>query len=232
MQGSAAHEKRRSEVYRSIVTLDELTEKLKKDSFKISRSGVYLRLLPWRSSSLEATRRHRPCQVNSRSKRFAFKAPRRTILVYAAIEIQRNGLGKPEAIGYSGPTYIAIRSGKHCSSTAFAHGLDFGRLLSVPEFEKIMKSGPEKSVKPVIFLTVDGGPDDNPRYQNVIDVAVHHFLSHDLDGFFVPMLPVEAHSTVWKEKWPLLVVNYLVLYYHTIILERISITSVEPLTLI
>jgi hypothetical protein len=57
--------------------------------------------------------------------------------------------------------------------------------LSVPEFEKIMKSGPEKSVKPVIFLTVDGGPDDNPRYQNVIDVAVHHFLSHDLDGFFV-----------------------------------------------
>jgi hypothetical protein len=77
--------------------------------------------------------------------------------VYAAIEIQRNGLGKPEAIGYSGPTYIAIRSGKHCSSTAFAHGLDFERLLSVPEFEKIVKSGPEKSVKPVIFLAVDGG---------------------------------------------------------------------------
>ncbi|EFX78416.1 hypothetical protein DAPPUDRAFT_246118 [Daphnia pulex] len=105
--------------------------------------------------------------------------------VYAGIEIQPNGLGNPEAVEYSGPTYIAIRSGKHCSYTAFAHGLDFGRLLSVSEFEKIVKSVPEKSVKPVIFLTVDGGPDENPRYQNVIDVAVHHFLSHDLDGFFV-----------------------------------------------
>jgi hypothetical protein len=57
--------------------------------------------------------------------------------------------------------------------------------LSVPEFEKIVKSGPEKSVKPVIFLAVDGGPDENPRYQNVIDVAVHLFFIHDLNGFFV-----------------------------------------------
>lgn len=56
MHGSAAHEKRRSEVYRSIATLDELTEQLKKDGFQISRSGVYLRLLPWRSSSLEGKR--------------------------------------------------------------------------------------------------------------------------------------------------------------------------------
>jgi hypothetical protein len=62
--------------------------------------------------------------------------------------------------------------------------------LSVPEFEKIVKSGPEKSVKPVIFLAVDGGPGENPRYQNVIDVAVlllflHLFFIHDLNGFFV-----------------------------------------------
>jgi hypothetical protein len=110
--------------------------------------------------------------------------------VHACIEIQPNGLGKPEAVGYSRRTYIARRSGKHCSSTAFAHGLDFERLLSVPEFEKIVKSGPEKSVKPVIFLAVDGGPGENPRYQNVIDVAVlllflHLFFIHDLNGFFV-----------------------------------------------
>lgn len=78
--------------------------------------------------------------------------------VYAGIEIQHNGLRKPEAVGYSGPKYIAISSGKHCSSTAFAHWLDFGRLSNVQEFEKIMKSGPEKSVKPVIFITVNGNP--------------------------------------------------------------------------
>ncbi len=31
--------------------------------------------------------------------------------VMAAIEIQRNGLGKREAVGYSGPTYIGISLG-------------------------------------------------------------------------------------------------------------------------
>ena len=32
---------------------------------------------------------------------------------------------------------------------------------------------------------MDGGPDENPRYQNVIDVAIHHFLKHNLDALFV-----------------------------------------------
>jgi hypothetical protein len=43
----------------------------------------------------------------------------------------------------------------------------FVRLLSVPEFEKIMKSGPEKSIQLVIFITVDGGPDENSVYKKV-----------------------------------------------------------------
>lgn len=46
LHGSAAHEKRRSDVYRSIKTLQELTDLLVSDKFKLSRSGVYLRLLP------------------------------------------------------------------------------------------------------------------------------------------------------------------------------------------
>lgn len=55
LHGSAAHEKRRSDVYRSIRTLDELVEELKKD-FAVSRSAVYTRLLPKRRSSLEGKR--------------------------------------------------------------------------------------------------------------------------------------------------------------------------------
>jgi len=35
--------------------------------------------------------------------------------VYTGIQIQSNGLGNQEAVGYSGPTYIPIRSGKHSS---------------------------------------------------------------------------------------------------------------------
>jgi hypothetical protein len=69
--------------------------------------------------------------------------------VIAGIEIGRDGLGKPDVLGYSGQTYIAIRSGKHSSSTALAHGLDFNRLMDLPQFDSITKTGLEKSVKPV-----------------------------------------------------------------------------------
>jgi hypothetical protein len=81
MHSSAAHEKRRSKVYRSIATFDELTEQLRKNGSQISRSGVYLRLLPWRSFSLEGKRHVVTVPVSSSSpaKQFAFKALRRTI---------------------------------------------------------------------------------------------------------------------------------------------------------
>ena len=49
--------------------------------------------------------------------------------VYAGIGIMPDGLGNKEAVSYYGSTYIAIRSGKHSSSTAMNHGLDFERLL-------------------------------------------------------------------------------------------------------
>jgi len=45
--------------------------------------------------------------------------------VYAGIRIMPDGLGNKEAVSYSGSTYIAIRSGKHSSSTAMSYGLDF-----------------------------------------------------------------------------------------------------------
>jgi hypothetical protein len=56
MHGSASHERRQSDVYKSIKTLDEQAEDLKLKGFVVSRSGLYLRLLPKRSSSLEGQR--------------------------------------------------------------------------------------------------------------------------------------------------------------------------------
>ena len=92
---------------------------------------------------------------------------------------------KPEAVSYSGPTYIAIRSGKHSSSSAFAHALDFERLLELEEFDDITKDDRDKVIKPIVVFTVDGGPDENPRYQKVIEVAIHHFCKHNLDALFI-----------------------------------------------
>lgn len=255
LYGSRAHEKRRSDVYRSIKTLDELTAQLKNEGYQVSRSAVYTRLLPRRSLSQEG-RRHITtvpvklirAQNDAHSKHIDMwfcsatikrleelssllgpeevcfisqddkaKVPigltaankQAPILmhveyrvslpdhdwviaskhklipsVYACIEIKQDGLGKGEAVGYSGPTYVAIRSGKHSSSTAYSHGLDFERLLNLPEFEPFIKNK-EKRVKPLVVLTVDGGPDENPRFQKVIDMAIHHFLSNDLDALFL-----------------------------------------------
>ena len=36
-----------------------------------------------------------------------------------------------------------------------------------------------------MILTVDGGPDENPRYQKTINCAIDYFSSYDLDAFFL-----------------------------------------------
>jgi len=79
---------------------------------------------------------------------------------------------------------VAIRSGKHSSSTAATHAKDFERLLDLEDFSSLLKT-PTGELKPVQIFTVDGGPDENPRYHKVINYAVQHFLDHNLHGLFV-----------------------------------------------
>ncbi|CAF5175105.1 unnamed protein product, partial [Rotaria magnacalcarata] len=42
-----------------------------------------------------------------------------------------------ERVSYSGPTFAAVRSGKHDHSSAIAHANDFDTLVQLPEFEKV-----------------------------------------------------------------------------------------------
>ncbi|GBN51737.1 hypothetical protein AVEN_166708-1 [Araneus ventricosus] len=196
IHGSAAHENRQSDVYRSIKTLDELIAQLKLDGFSVSRSGVYLRLLPKRSSTLER-------------KRHVVTAPVKLIRAQndshlkRIDNVQKDGLGRIEAVGYSGPTYVAIRSGKHTTSTASSHGLDFERLLELPEFDKITKF--DNAVKLVVVFVVDGGPDENPRYQKTIQVGVHHFRQNTLGALFIAANAPgrSAFNTVERKMAPL-----------------------------
>lgn len=74
-------------------------------------------------------------------------------ILFSAIVIKKDEPGNPSAIGYSGPTYIAIRSVKRSSSTALAHGFDFDTLLDLPEFQFVMKIGQDNAVKPVGIFT-------------------------------------------------------------------------------
>ena len=56
ISGSAAHERRRSEIIRTVKTLDQLTEALNREGYSLKRSSVYLRLLPRNSITKEGKR--------------------------------------------------------------------------------------------------------------------------------------------------------------------------------
>ena len=196
MHGCAADDRRKSETVRSVKSLYKSTEELGRMGFIVSRSGVYVHLLPKRSSSLEGKRHlktmpvklvraqndaHKdhvdakfaantihnlediasllglkamclisqddkariPLGITAANKQAPLKihveykvtlpdhdwvvAGGHKLIpsVYAGIEI-KDRIGR-NAVTYSGPTYIAIRSGKHASSTAYSHALDVDR---------------------------------------------------------------------------------------------------------
>ena len=109
-----------------------------------------------------------------------------TPFVYAACEIffksrSRNNL--------SGPTNIAIRSGKHNCSTAYTHVRDFDHLLGLKEFNKVVKH--ENAVKPIDMFFCDGGPDKNQRFLKTLDIATQHFKKYNLDA---PLISTHARG--------------------------------------
>ena len=88
-----------------------------------------------------------------------------------------------DAVTYCGPTYCAIRSAKHCGSSAYHDLQDMKRIRLLDIFHGSFKNNGE--AKPVMIVTFDGGPDENPRYTKTIDCAIDYFLSQGLDAFFL-----------------------------------------------
>ena len=103
--------------------------------------------------------------------------------VYSACEICTTSLKVALEISYSSPTYIAIPSGKHNSSTAYWHGRDFDHVLKLEEFQNIVKN--EGEVKPIVMIFSDGGPDENPCFPKTLNVAVQHFKKHKFDALLI-----------------------------------------------
>ncbi|ESO12304.1 hypothetical protein HELRODRAFT_158789 [Helobdella robusta] len=104
--------------------------------------------------------------------------------VYAGLVISEKGYGAKEAVTYSGPTFISIRSGKHSSSNAMSHARDFERLMKLSEFGTITKTM-DQNAKPIFIFFVDGGPDENPRYPHTIQSAIGQFKKYNLDAIFI-----------------------------------------------
>ena len=103
--------------------------------------------------------------------------------VIAAIGIKQNSITELSGVTYSGPTYVAIRSAKHSSSTAEQHLFDMKRIALLPEFQDDMFINGLH--KPIMIITVDGGPDENPRYNKTITCAIDYFCTNKLDALFV-----------------------------------------------
>lgn len=93
--------------------------------------------------------------------------------VYAGVCIQPDAFNRPDAVSYSGPTFVVIRSGKHSSSNATTHANDLSALVELAEFKDLVRDH-EGEIKPVFIITTDGGPDENPRYATVIAHAMQH----------------------------------------------------------
>ena len=55
------------------------------------------------------------------------------------------------------------------------------RLL--PEFAESFNF--DETEKKVMIVTVDGGPDENPRYQQTIASAIEYFEEYQLDALFL-----------------------------------------------
>ena len=87
-----------------------------------------------------------------------------------------------EAVSYSGSTYCVIRSAKHSSSSAYHHLQDMKRIRSLDIFDESFNKNSE--AKPVMIVTMNGGPDENPRYTKTIECAIDYFVTQDLDAFF------------------------------------------------
>ena len=58
------------------------------------------------------------------------------------------------------------------------------RIRELPEFEKRYKKSKNEG-KPVMIVSVDGRPDENPRYQKTIACAIDYFHTYDLGAFFL-----------------------------------------------
>ena len=88
------------------------------------------------------------------------------------------------AVTYSGATYIGIRSVKHSASSAFTHFQDLMRVRFLLEFATSFQTDRHEEKK-VMIVTVDGGPDENPRYEKNINCSIKYFVENGLDVFFL-----------------------------------------------
>ena len=103
-------------------------------------------------------------------------------------------------LSYTGPTYVAIRSSKHNGSTTFSHNEDLEKFMKMKPEVFLMK-GSETEVKPILVKSVDGGPDENPRFFNNIVMGCKTFKEMGLDCY-IEVTNVKEECTILVKMVP------------------------------
>ena len=268
--GAACGDRRREDIFRTVKTLDDLHKAISALGYKISRSALYLRLLPRQSNTREGKRHVKTVNVklirpqnNLRKRhpdrRFAaesftavdeiaafigpgaavyisqddkssvplgvvaakrqsailmnmrirlrlpdhdFKVGSRHLLTPSVIAVCE--IDPKVGVTYSGPTYVAVRSAKHNGSTAYSHNEDLKRFTEI-ESDIFKKQGSVSEYKPVWMKGVDGGPDENPRFEKNIIMGCKTFRDFDLDCLIeVTNAPgLSAYNRAERRMYPL-----------------------------
>ena len=76
-----------------------------------------------------------------------------------------------DAVTYSGLKYCVIQRAKYSGSSVYHHLKDMKRIQYLDIFNHSFNNDTGES-KPVIIVTVDGSPDENPRYIKTIVCAI------------------------------------------------------------
>ena len=92
--------------------------------------------------------------------------------VIADMQLRENDFSG-DAVTYTGPTYCAIWSAKDSGSSAYHHLQDMKRIRSLDIFDGSFKNNSD--AKPVMIVTVDGGPDENPWYTKQLNAQIITF---------------------------------------------------------
>ena len=266
--GSACSDRRRDNTIRSVRTLDQLKAALDDMGFKVSRSGLYLKLLPRDSTSIDGKRHTKTVPVklirasnNLRKghpdRAFARETCRsvdkiaETLGPEACVFLSQDDKAQvnigitaakkqapmlmslshkvrlpdhdfvkgskhkltpsviakceidPETgVTYSGLTHISIRSSKHNNSSALTHIDDLSDMV---ENNIEMFESDDNDYKPVWIKSVDGGPDENPRFEKNILGACHVKQKFNLDAILeVTNAPgLSAYNRVERKMHPL-----------------------------
>ena len=110
--------------------------------------------------------------------------------VYAFLTVLSDRIGRQDAVTYTGPTVVRIRSGKHDTADSETHRFDLLEIMNsnVPYIQKITNT-PQGSLKRILLLRADNGPDEAPRNPSTQKSMIRVFVKLELAFLFLISLP-------------------------------------------